>query len=314
MRFSVIMPLYNKAPYVSKAIRSIIKQSFTDFELVIVDDGSTDDSAEIAEQTIEGNKNCRLIRQKNAGVSTARNNGVSVSNGDYLCFLDADDWWEPDFLERMDSFISEYPDAGLYGSNYLYVKNGKVRIGVHSAKTGYINYCRVYADNGFMPIWTGAASVPRSVFDEMGGFCPELALGEDFILWLSISCKYKVAFLETPLASYNQDADTKSRATSQLIPPMHHMLWHLDAFMDKEKADKDFKRLVDNLRTYGLRPYYLSRQYRNEAIRELDKVCWAEQPAKTRIWYKMPVPLLKAWTFLLRSGANVKKRMACPIS
>ena len=85
------MPLYNKAPYVSKAIRSIIKQSFTDFELVIVDDGSTDDSAEIAEQTIEGNKNCRLIRQKNAGVSTARNNGVSVSNGDYLCFLDADD-------------------------------------------------------------------------------------------------------------------------------------------------------------------------------------------------------------------------------
>ena len=306
--------MYNKAPYVSKAIRSILKQSFTDYELVIVDDGSTDESAEIAKQTIEGHKNCRLILQDNAGVSTARNNGVSVSHGDYLCFLDADDWWEPEYLARMDSFIGDYPDAGLYGANYLYVKNGKVRIGVHSAKTGYINYCRVYADNGFMPIWTGAACVPRSVFDEMGGFSPELALGEDFILWLSISCKYKVAFLETPLASYNQDADTKGRATSQLIPPMRHMLWHLDGFMDKEQTDKDFKCLVDNLRTYGLRPYYLSKQYRNEAIRELDKVCWAEQPAKKRFWYKMPVSLLKAWTFLLRSGAKVKKRMACPIS
>ena len=80
------------------------------------------------------------------------------------------------------------------------------------------------------------------------------------------------------------------------------------------ETDKDFKRLVDNLRTYGLRPYYLSRQFRNDAIRELDKVCWAEQPAKTRIWYKMPVLVLKSWTFLLRSGAKVKKRMACPIS
>ena len=114
MRFSVIMPLYNKAPYVSKAIRSILNQSFSDFELVIVDDGSTDESAEIAEQTIEGNKNCRLIRQENTGVSTARNNGVSVSNGDYLCFLDADDWWEQTYLESMNQLIEDYQDAGAY--------------------------------------------------------------------------------------------------------------------------------------------------------------------------------------------------------
>jgi len=106
MRFSVIIPLYNKAPYVAKAIGSVLTQTFTDFELAIVDDGSKDNSAQIAERAIEGCDNCRLIRQENAGVSMARNNGVSLSQGEYLCFLDADDWWAPTFLEEMSKLIT----------------------------------------------------------------------------------------------------------------------------------------------------------------------------------------------------------------
>ena len=88
MRFSVVIPLYNKAPYVAKAIGSVLSQTFTDYELVIVDDGSKDNSAEIAQQTIIGREHCRLIRQENAGVSVARNHGVSASKGSNLCFLD----------------------------------------------------------------------------------------------------------------------------------------------------------------------------------------------------------------------------------
>ena len=103
--FSLIMPLYNKAPYVAKARRSVLEQTFSDYELVIVDDGSKDESAHIAEKLIAGNAHCRLIRQENAGVSVARNNGVAASQGDYLCFLDADDWWEPSFLEEMEKLV-----------------------------------------------------------------------------------------------------------------------------------------------------------------------------------------------------------------
>ena len=125
MKFSIIIPLYNKVPYVAKAIQSVLAQTFTDYELVIVDDGSEDNSADVAAKVIEGHVNCRLMKQENEGVSVARNNGVSVSQGEYLCFLDADDWWEPTFLEELDQLVAEFPDAGIYGTNYTIVNETK---------------------------------------------------------------------------------------------------------------------------------------------------------------------------------------------
>ena len=109
MTYSVILPLFNKAPYVTKAIGSVLCQAYSDYELIIMDDGSTDDSFEKASKAIEGHRNCHIHRQQNAGVSSARNNAVALSKGDYLCFLDADDWWSPAFLEEMEKLIDEYP-------------------------------------------------------------------------------------------------------------------------------------------------------------------------------------------------------------
>ena len=124
-RFSVIIPLYNKAPYVDKTIRSVLAQTYADYELIVMDDGSKDDSFAIALKAVEGRGNCHVYRQKNAGVSMARNNGVALSQGDYLCFLDADDWWEPTFLEEMSKLIGDFPDAGIYGTNYTIVNETK---------------------------------------------------------------------------------------------------------------------------------------------------------------------------------------------
>jgi glycosyltransferase involved in cell wall biosynthesis len=315
MRFSVIMPLYNKAPYVSKAIRSIIKQSFTDFELVIVDDGSTDQSAEIAEQTIEGHKNCRLIRQENTGVSTARNNGVSVSNGDYLCFLDADDWWERTFLEAMNQLIEEYREAGAYGTNYTVVNEAKHKthvadIGVDDCFIkGYFNYCRAYAKTMVMPLWTGAVCIPRSVFYEFGGFPKGIKLGEDFMLWIRIALKYKTALLNKPLAFYNQDVAAESRGVGHLYNPTEHMLWNLSFLEDEEKNNDDLKQLTDNLRTYCLLPYYLDKRYRKEALNELKKVDWSKQPAKTKRMYQCPIWFLQMRQIILRTGSIIKSHL-----
>ena len=137
MRFSVIIPLYNKAPYVKKALESVFNQTFKDFEIVIVDDGSSDASFNVAQETIKNSPaEYQLLHQNNSGVSTARNNGVKASYGDYICFLDADDWWAPTYLERMSWLIDAYPEAKIYGTNYYYVKNGHQRICVTSAKTG----------------------------------------------------------------------------------------------------------------------------------------------------------------------------------
>lgn len=305
MRFSVIVPLYNKAPYVEKALGSILNQTYADYELIVIDDGSTDDSLAVARRVLNGTK-AIIISQKNTGVSVARNNGVAASTGDFLCFLDADDWWENDFLEKMSSFIDEFPDAKLYSSNYFYVKNARSSVRVN-IQTGYYNYFKEYSQNLNMPAWTGATCISRTVFEELSGFKPFLKLGEDFDLWLRVALTYKTAFLNIPLASYNQDVDIHNRGIGHLQKPEYHILWNIDCFSDEEKNNEDFKRLIDNLRVYSLFSYFISDDYHDAAKEQLIKVDWSRQPNKTCRLYNMPIFVLRYRDLLLKSGSKIKQ-------
>lgn len=310
MRFSVIMPLYNKAPYVKKALTSVISQTFQDFEFIVVNDGSTDNSLVVAQETLAGT-NAIIIDQKNAGASMARNNGVKESSGDYICFIDADDWWAPEFLERMNNLIDEFPDAGIYGSSYYLVKNGKFRkapVGVsESFEKGYIDYCSVYAKTLCMPLTSISVAIPRGIFEEHGGFKPNLKLGEDFDLWIRIALKKKVAFLNEPLAYYNQDVDVASRGTRHLQKPEYHMLWNLDYLQDEENNNPEYKRLIDNLRTYGLFPYYISKEYHKATYDLLAKVDWSQQNERWVQLYKKPLWYLRAKNCFMKKGSQLKK-------
>lgn len=313
MRFSVIIPLYNKAPYVAKTIQSVLTQTYTDYELIIMDDGSQDDSFDVALKVIVGHSHCHLYRQRNKGVSMARNNAVALSRGDYLCFLDADDWWEPTFLEEMSKLVEEFPDAGIYGTDYTIVNETKHKtrvapIGVESGfEKGYINYCQVYAKTLAMPMTSISVAIPRLVFYEMGGFPQGIRLGEDFLLWIRIALKYKVVFLNKPLAYYNQDVDLANRGVGKLHNPQNHMLWNVGFLEEEEKTNPDYKQLIDNLRTYSLLPYYISKEYHEDARRELDKVDWKRQPKKTELLYKTPVFLLKARQKIRKIGSKIKR-------
>lgn len=315
MRFSVIIPLYNKAPYIAKAIQSVLSQTIADYELIVVDDGSSDNSAEIASKAIEGRDNCQLIRQENAGVSMARNNGVAASHGDYLCFLDADDWWDPHFLEEMAELIAEFPNAGIYGTNYTIVNETKHKtrvspVGVDSDfEKGYINYCQVYAKTLSMPLTSISVAIPRPVFDEMKGFPKGITLGEDFLLWIHIALKHRAVFLNKPLAFYNQDVETANRGIGRLHKPQEHMLWNLTDLEPLERTNQDYKQLVDNLRTYAMMPYYISSEYHEDAKRELAKVDWSHQPEKTKREYKRPVSLLRLKYKLMKFGSNIKQKL-----
>lgn len=310
MRFSVIVPLYNKAPYVEKALRSILAQTFADYELIVVNDGSRDDSLAVAKRVLDGS-GAIIIDQENAGVSTARNNGVAASHGDYICFLDADDWWEPRFLERMSQFIDEFIDAGIYGCCYYLVKNGKKRvapIGVpETFEKGDINYCSVYARTLCMPLTSISVAIPRSIIEEFGGFRPHLKLGEDFDLWIKIALKHKVAFLNEPLANYNQDVDVANRGTHHLQKLEYHMLWNLDYLEDEERKNPDYKQLVDNLRTYSLLPYYISKEYHKAAKEQLIKVDWSHQPERLIKLYKSPIWYLRARDKYYKTGSRIKR-------
>lgn len=310
MRFSVIIPLYNKGPYVTKAIKSVIGQTFHDYELIVVDDGSIDESYDNARSVLESSSiQYRLIHQDNAGVSIARNNGVAVSSGEYFCFLDADDWWDYAFLERINALIIEYPDAGIYGTNYYYVKNGRQSVCVKGVDTGYIDYCRVYADSLIMPLTSISVAIPKPIFNEMGGFRSQLKLGEDFDLWIKIALKYKVAFLNEPLAFYFQDSNPSWRGIKQLVDPQYHMLWNLDYLSEQETLRPDYKRLIDSLRTHSLLHFYLRKDYRTIASKELDKVDWDKQPKDIRRLYSLPIPVLRLRSYCLSFGSYLKQRI-----
>ena len=313
MFFSVIMPLYNKAPYVAKAIGSVLSQTFTDYELVVMDDGSKDDSYDIASKAIEERANCHLYRQQNAGVSMARNNAVALSQGEYLCFLDADDWWDSSFLEEISELIDAFPEAGIYGCGYTIVNETKKKtrvapIGVEQGfERGYINYCQVYANTFAMPLWTGAVCIPRTIFDEMRGFPMGIKLGEDFLLWLKITMKYKVAFLNKPLSFYNQDVEAVNRGVVwKGYDPDSFMTFHFDQFEGEEKKNRDLKVLLDRLRVYSLLRFRFANSYKERVNQEIAKVDFSNVDKKYWFYYKMPYPMIWIYRKIWQLASLIK--------
>ena len=317
--FSVVIPLYNKAPYIEKAIRSVAAQTCRDFELIIIDDGSKDGGFEIAKKLLAAltpplggwGATC----QSNQGVSVTRNNGVKLAKYDYIAFLDADDWWETTYLEEMKNLIVQYPEAGIYASSYYKVKNGKhiqANIGVGDGfHQGLINYFQVYAKTLWMPLWTGATVIKKNIFHENNGFKPTLKLGEDFDLWVRVALKYPVAFLNKPLAYYNQDVEQANRAIgNKLHKPQEHMLFALKELYETEKPDSDLKHLMDALRVYGLFPYYLNKSTRKEALEQLGRVDWSKQSAAAyRQYYRTPVWLLILKRNIIQLAWKLKQKI-----
>ena len=308
MKFSIIIPLYNKAPYIRKALETVCAQTYRDYEIIVVNDGSTDDSALVAESYLQHAEGIcyTIISQDNAGVEAARNRGVKHASGQYMAFLDADDWWEPDYLARMAELIADYPQAGVYGCNYVYYKPGKTRVALN-IPTGYINYSKAYYEGSAMPIWTGATIMPKTVLEEMGGFPLGIKLGEDFLLWAKTALHYKVAFLNEPLAYYNNDVPANMRATRNLHEPEHHMLFRLDLSFGDEKLSEDWQRLLDKLRVNGLLDYWMSEAYHDSAAEELKKVDWSQQSASVKQMYQMPIWLLRTKRWIMRVGSMLKQ-------
>ena len=310
--FSVIMPLYNKAPYVRKAVESVVGQTYGDWELIVVDNGSTDGSGEIVAGITDSR--IRIVRLKeNIGPGGARNHGVSESTAPWICFLDADDWWEPTFLEEMAGLTERHPDAGIYGTGYYIVKNGKKRVAPIGVKEGFgegeIDYCKVYAKTLCMPLTSISVAMPRGVFEECSGFKTHLRLGEDFDLWIRIALKHRAVLLKKPLSNYNQDVAVTYRGTHHLRAPEEHMLWNLDYLEPVEQTNPDYKQLIDNLRTYSIYLYLLDRRYREAARRELRKVDWSRQPKKTRRLYRQPIWCLSLTMRGRKLGSKIKQAL-----
>ena len=203
---SVIIPLYNKEAGIATALRSVLAQTYQNFEVIVVDDGSTDGSVAVVETF--NDPRIRLIRQQNAGVSAARNRGTAEAKGDNVSFLAADDEWTPGFLEEIQALQEAFPDCKAQATNYIFCSNGVksstiLRRIPFKGKRGVLsNYFEV-ASCSHPPVWTGAVCIERKLLQDIGGFPVGIKSGEDLLTWARIAMHTQWAFSLKAVAQYN---------------------------------------------------------------------------------------------------------------
>jgi glycosyltransferase involved in cell wall biosynthesis len=203
---SVVIPLYNKEGQIEKTLRTVLLQTYQNFEIVVVDDGSTDRSVEIV--TTMGDKRIRLIHQQNAGVSAARNRGIAEAKGEFVALLDADDEWKRDYLATQMRLVERYPQCDVFATNYEFrneygdVVPTIIRGLLFDGQTGVLsNYFEV-ASNSNPPLWTSAVMARKSALESVGGFPVGIVSGEDLLTWARLACRYKIAWTRESMAIY----------------------------------------------------------------------------------------------------------------
>lgn len=193
------MPLYNKERDVKRAIQSVLNQSFGDFELLIINDGSTDNGPEIVRR-IQDNR-IRLLNQSNQGVSAARNIGIQEAKADLIAFLDADDEWKENFLSTIIRLKTEYPQCSVFATSYaiegVYKRNA-VLDGLPASFTEGVlpDYFRIAAQSD-PPLFTSAITVAKDAILSIQCFPVGIKSGEDLLTWARLAAKYDIAYSRT---------------------------------------------------------------------------------------------------------------------
>ena len=191
---SVIIPTYNRSWIIKEAIDSVLAQDYKEFELIVVDDGSTDHTSDV----LDSSRNViKVLSQKNKGVSAARNRGIAEASGKFIAFLDSDDLWLPQKLSAQVEFFNQTPNALICQTEEVWIRNG-LRVNPkkrHKKLSGMI----------FKPslelclVSPSAVMIQRSLFDRVGEFDETLPACEDYDLWLRISCRFPVHLIDRPL-------------------------------------------------------------------------------------------------------------------
>lgn len=203
---SVVIPLYNKEKQIAATLQSVLQQTFQDFEIVVVNDGSTDGSVAAAESVVDSR--IRIIHQENAGVSVARNKGIEEAKYELIAFLDADDRWKTEYLQTQYELTQKYPDCSVFACNYEFVHaDGSVHPTIvrklpFEGQDGILsNYFEV-AGCSHPPISSISIMVRKVAIQAVGGFPVGIKSGEDLLTWARLACHGKIAYSRRQLALF----------------------------------------------------------------------------------------------------------------
>ena len=243
-KISVVIPLYNKGFIISETLESVLVQTFTDFEIVIVNDGSTDSSFEIVSQYTDNR--IRLYNQENKGVSKTRNAGIEYSKSELIAFLDADDYWHPNHLEELYQLYIDFPNCGLYASRYF--------MKISEENTIKTTYIQAVSDNfrGILPDYflasmqyrvglTSVVAIPKKMIQGNFLFNPELNGQEDLELFTKIAIDKPVAITNKYTVEYNFAIENQLSK----IQFIQKKIIKFDQFSADESKNKSLKKFLD---------------------------------------------------------------------
>jgi glycosyltransferase involved in cell wall biosynthesis len=224
LEFSVIIPLYNKAAYVRNTIESVLTQTLADFEIIVIDDGSTDNGADIINSI--NDSRIRLVRQKNAGVSAARNHGIQQANAEWVAFLDADDWYHPQYLETLHQLICQHPSVSVVATQYKSINHAPGKIidsWPVSPMTAEVELIRNLPSRWLKEtaFFTSSVAVRLSLLKTMQPCFPEgESTGEDLDLWFRLAEVSPIALCKAHLVARMWVSDGLSVThKAQIEPP-----------------------------------------------------------------------------------------------
>lgn len=296
MKFTIIIPVYNKADTIAAAVKSIYAQTIYDYEIIVVDDGSND----VPESALAELKSSRLrfIRQENGGVSAARNTGLSNAHGDYVCFLDADDLWKPEHLETISYLIDKYPEASVFVTSHEVITvEGNVihssdALGGYSLDFATDDLLGLLNQTAYSVLHTNSVCAKRSMMEQEGiHFEPGVKIGEDTDVWYRLGLKHTVAVSKTETTMYRREYSTATRESSHIQNWVFSLREQEILLDDKisEKVKASFIHLIDRYKMTCCREYMASKD-RSKAKSVLSEVKnkYGKRYVLTRIFTVLP--------------------------
>lgn len=284
--FSVVIPLYNKPFSVQDTLRSVISQSYDEFEVLIINDGSTDNSREKAAEISDSR--IRIIDKENGGRASARNRGIELAAYPHIAFLDADDIWEPDYLAEQKKLIEDFPEAGMWGCAHGRLMNQQkiavdygIEIGFRGVVHDYFN-----RQKGSYLFWTSSIVVPKRVFNSIEPFDIRMTIGQDLDVWFRIILNFETVFYNKILTYRKIDAENRSVHN---LPPLNERLpFFIDKYAEYRKSNQAFRKSFDRLCLNNMYPVFLRGEYLEEINFILSKIDFSLHSRRWWVRYRMP--------------------------
>lgn len=254
MKISVIIPTYNRAKLLPRALHSVLKQSYKAEEILIIDDGSSDNTEEVLQAFMS---HIRYIKQENSGVSAARNKGIELARCEWVAFLDSDDEWHTDKLQKQVDLYEQNPNLAFIHTGEQWIRNNK-KVSYPRKLQKPSGWCFL-ENTATCKIAASSVLMKKALFEELGDFNKDLLVCEDYDMWLRIAYSYELGLVDEELIS--KYAGHAQLSNSIFAIDAYH-IDILERFLDSKHAD-EISKVIDKKRAILLKG---AKKHQNEAI------------------------------------------------